>query len=78
MAVLLCENPKCRAIGRGEGPQRCPHCDHKLMSECRKCGADIRSSTDTMCWACGAKYKLPRPLPPSLLGGAANKPGPGE
>lgn len=48
------------------------------MSECRKCGADIRSSTDTMCWACGAKYKLPRPLPPSLLGGAANKPGPGE
>ncbi|MGD8238647.1 MAG: hypothetical protein PVH68_08855 [Armatimonadota bacterium] len=67
MPVLVCENPECSVIGRGAGPQRCAECRHKLISQCRKCDADIRSSTDTMCWACGASYKLPRPLPPSLL-----------
>ena len=74
MPVLMCENPNCRVIGRGSEPARCAECGHKLISKCRRCAAEIRSSTDTMCWACGAAYKLPRPLPPSLLARSTTPP----
>ncbi|MFQ6131839.1 MAG: hypothetical protein ACE5R4_07360 [Armatimonadota bacterium] len=67
MGVLVCENPECGAVGRGDEDRQCSQCQHRLIHQCRKCRAPIRVSTDALCWACGAPYKLKAPRPPGFL-----------
>ena len=74
MSILICENPKCTAVGRGESPRTCSLCRHTLIARCRRCKEPIRSSTDLMCRACGAPYKLKAPLPGALLERRSGKP----
>lgn len=74
MPVYICENPECRSVRESPAPH-CPECGHAYVSTCRKCGRAIPSNIAERCWACGAVYRLPAPLPASLRPGQPSKPG---